>query len=108
MFFRYYFYFNRPTIVFFFSERLLFWSDFSQHPVIESCGLDGSQRRVVVSSKLVWPSALALDLPTKRLYFADARLDYIEFVNYDGSGRRTVVNNDHVSVAEKTAAVESK
>lgn len=32
-----------------------------------------------------------------QVYFADARLDYIEFVNYDGSGRHTVVADDHVS-----------
>ena len=31
-----------------------------------------------------------------QVYFADARLDYIEFVNYDGSGRQTVVADDHV------------
>ena len=31
-----------------------------------------------------------------QVYFADARLDYIEFVNYDGSGRHTVVADDHV------------
>ena len=30
------------------------------------------------------------------MYFADARLDYIEFVNYDGSGRTAVVQDDHV------------
>lgn len=32
------------------------------------------------------------------MYFADARLDYIEFVNYDGTGRTAVVQNDHVSI----------
>ena len=38
-----------------------------------------------------------LDLPTKRIYFADGRLDYIEFCNYDGSGRQQLIANDHVS-----------
>ena len=71
--------------------RRLFWSDWGQHPRIESAGMDGSDRRVIVASKVYWPNGLALDLPARRLYFADARLDYIEFCGYDGSGRTTVI-----------------
>ena len=78
------------------SERRLFWSDWGQHPRIESAGLDGSLRTVIVAEKVFWPNGLTLDLPAKRLYFADARLDYIEFCNYDGSGRTTVIADDHV------------
>ena len=78
------------------SVRRLFWSDWGQHPRIESAGMDGSDRRVIVASKVYWPNGLALDLPARRLYFADARLDYIEFCSYDGSGRTTVIADDHV------------
>jgi low density lipoprotein-related protein 2 len=59
--------------------------------------MDGSDRTVIVSRKLYWPNGLSLDYPNKRLYFADARLDFIEFCNYDGSGRTQVFANDHVS-----------
>ena len=61
--------------------------------------MDGSNRRVLVSEKLYWPNGLTLDLPAKRVYFADARLDYIEYCNYDGTGRRQLVVSDHVSTA---------
>lgn len=33
----------------------------------------------------------ALDYTTNRVYFADSKLDYIDFVNYDGSGRTQVL-----------------
>lgn len=33
----------------------------------------------------------ALDYTTNRIYFADSKLDYIDFVNYDGSGRTQVL-----------------
>lgn len=60
--------------------------------------MDGSNRTIIVSEKLYWPNGLSIDYPNKRLYFADARLDYIDFCNYDGSGRRRVFGNDHVNI----------
>ena len=58
--------------------------------------MDGSGRNVIVSEKIFWPNGLALDLPTKKLYFSDARLDYIEYCNYDGTGRTTLIENSQV------------
>ena len=78
--------------------RRLFWTDWGQHPRIESAGMDGSDRKVIVSDKIYWPNGLTLDKPARRLYFADARLDFIAFCNYDGSGRTQLIANDHVSV----------
>lgn len=92
-------YINFLTLIYFYpSVRLLFWTDWGQFPRIESSGMDGSNRKVIVSTKLYWPNGLALDRPAKRLYFADARLDYIDYCNYDGSGRTQLVADDHVSV----------
>ncbi|GFN87816.1 low-density lipoprotein receptor-related protein [Plakobranchus ocellatus] len=75
--------------------RYLFWSDWGQNPRIERSGLDGSSRTTLVTEKLFWPNALTIDYPNKRLYFADARMDFVEFCNYDGSGRHQVFANDH-------------
>ncbi|KAL3854471.1 hypothetical protein ACJMK2_013739, partial [Sinanodonta woodiana] len=75
--------------------RLIFWTDWGQNPKIERAGMDGSDRTVIVSEKVYWPNGLSIDYPNRRLYFADARLDYIEFCNYDGSGRTQVLASDH-------------
>ena len=75
----------------------MFWSDWGQNPRIEHSGLDGSGRITLVTKDLFWPNALTIDYPTKRLYFADARMDFIEFCSYDGTGRYKVFGNDHVS-----------
>ena len=80
-----------------FRARYLFWSDWGQNPRIERSGLDGSGRITLVTKDLFWPNALTIDYPTKRLYFADARMDFIEFCSYDGTGRYKVFGNDHVS-----------
>ncbi|XP_071103874.1 low-density lipoprotein receptor-related protein 2-like [Haliotis cracherodii] len=75
--------------------RLLFWSDWGQNPSIQRSGLDGSNREVIVSTNVYWPNALTLDYPNQQIYFADARMDFIDVCNYDGSERRKVFSNDH-------------
>ena len=75
----------------------MFWADSGWNPRIESAGMDGSDRRVIVNDKIFSPSSVTLDLPTKRVYFSDGKMNYIEYCNYDGSGRHQVVASDHVS-----------
>ena len=49
----------------------------------------------IIHKKIYWPNGLALDIPTKRVYFADSKLDFIDFCNYDGTGRQQVIANNH-------------
>ena len=70
--------------------RVLFWTDWGDHPRIERVNMDGSGRTAIITSKIYWPNGLTLDLPTRRVYFADSKVDYIDFCNYDGTGRRQV------------------
>ena len=72
------------------SARFLFWSDWGSRPRIERAGLDGSNRTVIIKAKIYWPNGLTLDIPNQRVYFADSKLDYIDFCNYDGTGRQQV------------------
>lgn len=39
-----------------------------------------------------WPNALAIDFYTDKLYFGDAKLDYIAVTNLDGQNRKMVLN----------------
>ena len=77
------------------SARFLFWTDWGENPRIERVDMDGASRTTIISTKIYWPNGLALDIPTQRLYFADSKLDYIDFCNYDGSGRQQVLANSH-------------
>ena len=47
----------------------MFWTDWGQYPRIESAGMDGSDRKTIVSKKLYWPNGLTIDLPAKRVTF---------------------------------------
>ena len=66
---------------------LMFWTDWGQNPRIERANMDGTDRQILVNTKIYWPNTIALDYTTDRVYFADSKLDYIDFINYDGTGR---------------------
>lgn len=74
-------------------KGLMFWTDWGQNPCIERASMDGSDRKIIVNTKIYWPNTIALDYTTDRVYFADSKLDFIDFVNYDGSGRVQVLSN---------------
>ncbi|KAL4708620.1 hypothetical protein ACJJTC_001059, partial [Scirpophaga incertulas] len=75
--------------------RFIFWTDWGERPRVERAGLDGSGRVAIVTTKLYWPNGLTLDTATRRVYFADSKLDFIDFCNYDGTGRQQVLAGSH-------------
>ncbi|XP_015230707.1 PREDICTED: low-density lipoprotein receptor-related protein 2-like [Cyprinodon variegatus] len=73
---------------------LMFWSDWGQNPRIERASMDGAHRQVIVSTKVYWPNGLALDYTTRKVYFADAYLKYIDYCDYDGKNRYQVMASE--------------
>lgn len=69
--------------------RYLYWSDWGDNPHIGRIGMDGTDRSVLVEDKITWPNGLTLDFINDRIYWADAREDYIEFASLDGKNRHT-------------------
>lgn len=53
--------------------------------------MDGQNRTKLVDSKIVFPHGITLDLVSKLVYWADAYLDYIEVVDYEGKNRHTII-----------------
>lgn len=43
--------------------------------------MDGKDKMAVVSTKLEWPNGLTIDYTNDKLYWADAHLNYIEYVH---------------------------
>ncbi|XP_053453877.1 low-density lipoprotein receptor-related protein 2 [Nycticebus coucang] len=78
-----------PTVGYlFFSD----WESLSGEPKLERAFMDGSNRKDLVKTKLGSPGGITLDLISKRVYWVDARFDYIETVTYDGIQRKTVMH----------------
>lgn len=76
-------------------DRFLYWSDWGDNPHIGRIGMDGSNRSVIVEDKITWPNGLTLDFVNDRIYWADAREDYIAFASLDGTNRHT--SNSRIS-----------
>lgn len=75
--------------MFFLCVSYLYWSDWGDNPHIGRIGMDGTNRSVIVQEKITWPNGLTLDFINDRIYWADAREDYIEFASLDGTNRHT-------------------
>nr|XP_057920777.1 low-density lipoprotein receptor-related protein 2-like isoform X2 [Doryrhamphus excisus] len=65
-------------------KGLMLWSEIGSTPQIRRSGMDGSKRKVVVSSGLSWPVSLAYDFLDDRVYWADEKLCCIGSTSLDG------------------------
>lgn len=72
-------------------HRKVFFTDYGQIPKVERCDMDGQNRTKLVDSKIVFPHGITLDLVSRLVYWADAYLDYIEVVDYEGKNRHTII-----------------
>ncbi len=69
-------------------EGLMFITDNNR---ILRANMDGSFLKPLVKDAVYKASGLAVDLTTKRIYWSDVLLDYIETVDYNGGGRNNIV-----------------
>lgn len=67
--------------------RYMYWTDWGGVAKIERASMDGSDRRTLHSTGLIWPNGLTIDYSAQKIYWVDASLDRIEYSNVDGSGR---------------------
>ncbi|KAK2541678.1 hypothetical protein Q9233_000584 [Columba guinea] len=64
---------------------LLYWSEVGSHPRLMEATMDGSRRHVLLAQELGWPTALALDLPTQRIFWLDEKLGSVGSARLDGT-----------------------
>lgn len=81
----------------------MFWTDWGEEPKIERAGMDGtlSSRSIIVDDNIYWPNGLTLDYKEWRVYWADAKLNYIHSCKFDGRDRHVVIakrNDDDPSL----------
>lgn len=70
--------------------RMMFWSELGGQAQIERSGMDGSDRKVVISRNLNWPVCVTVDILTDRLYWTDKKLGYIGSATFDGENIRVI------------------
>ena len=70
----------------------LYWSEVGYQPSIQSANMDGSNSSTLVSEQLEWPSGLALDFTTSRLFFCDTKTHRVDSVLLHSDSERHVVS----------------
>lgn len=72
----------------------LFFTDWGHHAAIGKLSMDGLNftRIITYEQKLVWPNALTVDYFSDKIFWADARLDYIEYADFEGKSRHSVLS----------------
>ncbi|CAN7993050.1 unnamed protein product [Ixodes hexagonus] len=79
------------------SERLvkitMYWTDWGKSPAVMQAAMDGSNVRALVSDNLGWPNGLAYDHSTDRLYWCDAQLTKIEYMDLITMKRHVVIQD---------------
>ncbi|XP_009873173.1 PREDICTED: low-density lipoprotein receptor-related protein 2-like, partial [Apaloderma vittatum] len=67
------------------TPELLYWSEVGKHPRLMEATMDGSRRHELLAHGLGWPTALALDLPTWRIFWLDEKLGSVGSAHLDGT-----------------------
>ncbi|XP_050504158.1 sortilin-related receptor-like isoform X12 [Diabrotica virgifera virgifera] len=80
------------------SHGYMFWTDWSaENPSVNRANLDGSSNMTLFGrDKVEWPNGITVDYFANRLYWVDARLDYIGSSDLHGDGFVKVVSNTDV------------
>lgn len=62
--------------------------------MIESANMNGKNRTIFVSERLVWPSGLTIDSLDDALYWCESALNVIERIYLDGTMRTVSTENE--------------
>lgn len=74
----------------------LFWTDWAvSEAKVARSNLDGSDVKTLIGNGSVeWPNGLSVDYMAERLYWVDARHDYIASCDLHGKNIKKVIKND--------------
>jgi len=75
--------------------RYMFWTDWAiDDPSVNRADLDGSNvKRLFKKPLVVWPNGVTIDHIAERIYWVDAREDYIASADLDGQRFHKIISN---------------
>lgn len=78
------------------SKGFMVWTDWGETPKIERAGMNGdpNTRIKIVSSDIFWPNGLTVDYETEKIFWIDAKLFFIDVMDYDGKNRHRILKYD--------------
>ncbi|XP_026739011.1 low-density lipoprotein receptor-related protein 6 [Trichoplusia ni] len=79
-------------------EGLMFWTDWGEVPKIERAGMNGdpATRKVIIKENIFWPNGITIDYDNNLIYWVDAKLHFVDVIDFNGEKRKSVVKEDLV------------
>ncbi|CAK9297437.1 unnamed protein product [Gordionus sp. m RMFG-2023] len=71
----------------------MFWTNLGKVPSIERANMDGSNRKILISSDILSPWGLTIFEQRSKIYWGDRKTYTIESVDFNGTDRYTIVNS---------------
>ncbi|XP_029030641.1 nidogen-2 [Betta splendens] len=78
-------------------ENQVYWTDLSARTISRASLAPGAEPEILINTNLVSPEGLAVDVRRRLMFWVDSNPDVIESSNLDGSGRRTLFDEDLVN-----------
>ncbi|XP_078656500.1 low-density lipoprotein receptor-related protein 2-like [Branchiostoma floridae x Branchiostoma belcheri] len=75
----------------------VYFADWAYPASIERVGMDGWERRAIITEQIIWPSGLAIDFHSRKLFWSDAKINSIWSSDMDGKNRRIIVGSRRLS-----------
>lgn len=74
-------------------SRYMFWTDWaSGAPSINRANLDGTDVKKLFTSPIVeWPNGITIDFISERIYWVDAKEDYIASSDLEGGAFKKII-----------------
>ncbi|XP_028025930.1 low-density lipoprotein receptor-related protein 6 [Bombyx mandarina] len=74
-------------------DGLMFWTDWGEIPKIERAGMNGdpATRKVIVRDNIFWPNGITVDYNNSLIYWVDAKLQFVDVIDFNGEKRKRVV-----------------
>lgn len=74
----------------------MFWTDWvAGSPSVNRANLDGSDpQKLFVKPVVEWPNGITIDYIANRIYWVDAKEDYIASSDFFGKGFKKVINEN--------------
>ncbi|XP_037297388.1 LOW QUALITY PROTEIN: low-density lipoprotein receptor-related protein 6-like [Manduca sexta] len=75
-------------------DGLMFWTDWGEIPKIERAGMNGdpATRKVIVKENIFWPNGITIDYDNNLIYWMDAKLQFVDVIDFNGDKRKRIVN----------------
>ncbi|XP_041834846.1 nidogen-2 isoform X3 [Melanotaenia boesemani] len=78
-------------------ENKVYWTDLSARTINRASMASGAEPEILISTNLVSPEGLAVDVKRRLLFWVDSSPDVIERANLDGTGKRTLFDTHLVN-----------